>query len=416
MTGKELLGYTSALETYLSGYDEFFRRVENRAHFRLFIRGQLGPVERKNLESIADAARVDPRPLQHFFRRGNWDHEGVRDRLQREIAESFGNADGIFVIDETSDEKQGKHTAGVARQYCGASGKVANCIVSVHLAYVRGAHHSLLDGELFLPESWNPDPKNSEVMKRRQKCEIPDDVVHESKTSISLRLLRRAITNGVPGRYVAADSLYGRSAAWRNEVASFGMVYVVEVGLNVFGWIRDPKFEVPEYSGKGRHPSRFRASTPALRLDVLLSSPRGLRFQPWQRFRVQDTDKGPEVWEFKANSFWEQGDSGKVKWLLVGRNVVSGKMKRWISNAHPGTPIEALIKIAFCRWPVERCFQECKSELGLDHAEIRTWKGLHRHFTLTSVNQFFLRTQVIGKKRNRRINNQSNRRGRRGAA
>ncbi|MFH1707796.1 MAG: transposase, partial [Planctomycetota bacterium] len=148
---------------------------------------------------------------------------GVRDRLQRKVTLEHGGADGIFVIDETSDAKKGAHTAGVARQYCGESGKIDNCIVTVHLAYVRGEFHALLDGALFLPEAWDWNPKDPPVMKRRAAAGIPETVRHETKAAMALRQLRRALSNGVPGRYVTADEWYGSKPWWRREVDAMGL-------------------------------------------------------------------------------------------------------------------------------------------------------------------------------------------------
>ena len=173
MTGEELLQENEALETYLASFDELFGRAESREHFRLFARGQLGPLKRKSLEPMADAEKVPPRGLQQFFSEYRWNEDGARDRLQKMIAQKYGGAEGVFIVDETSDAKKGEWTAGVAPQYCGESGKIDNCIVSVHLAYARGDFHALLDGELFLPECWNPDPKNEALTRRRERAGIP---------------------------------------------------------------------------------------------------------------------------------------------------------------------------------------------------------------------------------------------------
>jgi len=137
MTGEELLNETVALEQYLATFDELFGRSESRAHFRLFARGQLGPIKRKSLEPIAAAEKVPPRGLQQFFSEYHWDEGGARDQLQKKIAQKFGGDEGMFIVAETSDAKKGEWTAGVARQYCGESGKIDNCIVTVHVAYAR---------------------------------------------------------------------------------------------------------------------------------------------------------------------------------------------------------------------------------------------------------------------------------------
>ena len=380
MTGEFLLRKTEALDDYLRSYDDLFGRSESREHFRRFARGQLGTLERKSLEPMADAEGVKPRALQLFFSQAEWDQDGARDRLQRKIAEKYGSEHGVFIIDETSDAKKGEWTAGVARQYCGESGKIDNCIVTVHLAYAQGDFHALLDGELFLPECWNPDPNDARVGRKRERAEIPDSVVHESKAAMALMQLERAIRNGVPGCWVSADEGYGGKPWWRWAVADLKKQYVVEVPKSTMGW-----------TGKMRPGTARPARTVEGVLEV------NLHRKTWELFRVHDTEKGPEVWELKAERFWEQGKHApeQAQWLIVARNVRTQEVKYFLSNAPEATLLRTLVRVAFSRWHVERCFQDCKTELGMNHAEIRTYKGLHRHLILTAVNYYFLQDDVL---------------------
>ena len=395
MTGEELLKMSDDLETYLAGYDGLLGRRENREHLRRFARGQLGPIERKSLEPIADAEGVPPRTLQFFFSRYVWDEDGVRDELQKKVAAQYGDDDGVFIIDETSDAKKGEWTAGVSRQYCGETGKIDNCIVTVHLAYGHGDFHALLDGELFLPECWNPDPQNELVTEKRRKAGIPEDVVHESKPVMALRQLRQARENGVPGRWVTADENYGGKPWWRSAVDEMGLWYVTEVPRNTFGWTSKPTMKIPAYSGRGRHPTKPRPATRARSVEVLARE--ALRFRKWEKFRVHDTEKGPEVWEFKTTSFFEQSEDAprKLQRLLVGRNVRTGEVKYFLSNAPADAPLRRLVRVAFSRWRIERCFQDAKGELGLNHAEVRKHRAIHRHLILTAVNYFFLQDWML---------------------
>lgn len=378
MTGTILLEAASELDAYLATYDDFFWRWESREHFRLFARGQLGPIERKSLEPMADAEGTNPRTLQFFFSRASWQEDLVRDTLQRKVASQYGGPDGIFVIDPTSDAKKGEMTAGVARQYCGESGKIDNCIVTVHLGYTRGDFHGLLDGDLFLPKSWDANTGDPEIERKRCLAGIPPDVAYRSKCDLALDQLDRARKNGVPGRFVTADEDFGGKPWWRDAVHDLGFTYVVEVPRSTRGLMRKPKQEDIEQD--------------PLKVEKLLIDPAGLRFTTWQAFRVHDTEKGPEVWEFKAGPFWEKRKDGydSVKWLLVGRNVRTKEVKYFLSDAPPGTPIEVLIRVAFSRWIIERCFQDCKTELGLNHAEVRKYRAIHRHLILTAVNYFFI--------------------------
>ena len=380
MTGPGLMRLTNDLERYLASYDELFGRAESRQHFRLFARGQLGTLERKSLEPIADAEKVPPRGLQQFFTQYRWDENGVRDRLQQKVAQKYGRPSGIYVIDETSDGKKGEWTAGVARQYCGESGKIDNCIVTVHLAYVTGKFHALLDGELFLPECWNPNPKDAEVTAKRQRARIPEEVVHETKTVLALRQIQRALRNGVPARWVSADEAYGGKPWWRNAVAAEGLWYDVEVPRDTMGWV---------------HPDTGHRAA-ARKVEMLASLVTAWRFKPWTQFKVHETEKGPEVWEVKAGRFWEHGEkaSKDAQGLLIARNPRTEEVKYFLSNAPEDTLLITLVRVAFSRWHVERCFEDCKSELGLNHAELRNYGGLHRHLILTAVNYFFLVDQL----------------------
>lgn len=395
MTGSELLGLTDELEEYLASFDELFWRAESRAHFRVFVRGQMGPLERKSLEPIADAGDVPPRALQQFFSEYRWDEDGARDRLQKKIAAGYGSENAVFVVDETSDAKKGQWTAGVARQYCGESGKVENCIVTVHVTYAHGDFHALLDGELFLPEQWNPNAVDAEVTEKRERAGIPDTVVHESKPAMALRQVRRAKANGVPGRWVSADENYGAKPWWRSAVGAEGLWYVVEVPKDTMGWVREPQWGAARRTRTGR-PSWARPSHPAQKVEAVASAVSGWRFKQWARYQVHDTQKGPEVWEFKAGQFWEQGENAPSgsQWLLIARNVRTGEVKYFLSNAPADALLRTLVRVAFSRWHVERCFQDCKTELGLNHAELRNYRGLHRHLILTAISYFFLQDQL----------------------
>lgn len=383
MTGNILLEAATELDTYLATYDEFFWRWETQAHFRQFARGQLGPIERKSLEPMADAEGTNPRTLQSFFSRGSWKEDAVRDTLQCKVARQYGGTDGIFIVDATSDAKKGEMTAGVARQYCGESGKIDNCIVTVHLAYARGPFHCLIDGDLFLPKCWDANTGDPEIERKRLRAEIPSNVGYRSKADIAYAQLDRAVKNGIPARFVAADEDYGAKPWWRDAVDGLGLIYVVEVPRTTRGLTRKPT------------PKEDSVTPPTI--EELLTAPNGLRFITWEAFRVHETGKGPEVWEFKATPFWEKGKGGYdlVKWLIVARNVRTGELKYFLSNAAPGVPIEALIRVAFARWAVERCFQDCKTELGLNHAEVRKYRAIQRHLTLTAVNYFFVQDWTI---------------------
>lgn len=399
MDGHLLLRGSRELREYLKGFHHLLGRRENRQAFDVFVQGQLSPVERKSLEPIADLHGLAPRSLQKFFSQAKWNDEGVLDEFQARVAREHGHKDAVFVVDETSDGKKGEYTAGVQRQYCGESGKIENCIVSVHLAYAHGDFQVLLDGDLFLPESWNPDPENPEIQDRRKRAGIPEGVGHVPKTTLALRQLERARRNGLPGCWVTADEGYGDRPPWRRAVAELGYRYVVEVSPShcTRGWCRRPRLVA---SKLGHSPTRTAPSaTPPRTLDELREARDGLGRQRPVRIQVKNTHKGPEVWEFQMSRFWQvranrdlRGEAGfhyDEERLLVGRNLRTGEVKYFVSNDLESS-LEKLVEIAFHRWHVERCFQDCKQELGLNHAEIRSYRGLHRHFVLTAITYYFV--------------------------
>ena len=243
---------------------------------------------------------------------------------------------------------------------------------------MRNAQHGLLDGELFLPESWNPDPDNPEVALKRQRAQIPETVVHRPKTVMALAQIERALANGVAGRYVTADELYGGAPWWRQALAELGLLYVVEVPNRLYGWI-----------GERRGPARS--------LKALAAAHRRLRCGRKKHYVTHETEKGPEVWSCRRVVFIEQAEAAPTdpQSLLMVRNVRTGEVKFFLANAAPralSTP--AGLKVAFSRWRVERCFQDCKGELGLNHAELRTYRGLRRHLILTAINYYVLQTRV----------------------
>src|SRR5215208_3776135 len=180
------------------------RRVEARRHAVDYLQGLIAEVERKNGWQLAEYAGYGhPRAIQRVLDRYAWDAEAVRDDLRRWVVAELGDPRGVLVVDETGFPKQGRHSAGVARQYCGTLGKLANCQIGVFLGYATARGHVGLDRALFLPQEWSAD---------RERCRqvgIPDPVVHRTKPSLALAMLERALDGGVPAAWVTADEVYG---------------------------------------------------------------------------------------------------------------------------------------------------------------------------------------------------------------
>jgi len=380
------------LAAYLREFDDCFGRIEPARHLRTYISGQLSDLLRKSIEPIADAAGIKPRDLQHFLALHHWDENRMRDTVAHIVARDHPHACSIGVLDETGHPKKGDKTPGVQRQWCGNTGKKDNCVVTVHLGYAAGNFHCLLDGELFLPQSWAED------RDRCRQAHIPEGMTHRPKWRIGLELHERAVANSVRFEWLTFDEAYGQVPAFLFELDHRGQRYVAEVPRNFTGWLRKPDLLYKNHhrpkSGRPRKVPRLKAKSPSASnvKDLWRHSPI-LRAIPWESFHVKDTDKGAMVWEAKSAPFHLKCDGLPTRshWLIIARNRLSpGEVKFFVSNAPQGTPLEVLLHVAFSRWRVERCFQDEKDKLGLSHFEVRNYVSLRRHWTITAVSHLFL--------------------------
>jgi SRSO17 transposase len=372
---------------FAKDFEDCFSRRPTHGHFRTYLEGQTSALKRKSIEPMALQAGVPPRTLQEFLGLSRWDHQKMRDRIRERVLSRHANQAPIALIDETSFPKKGAKTACVQRQYCGATGKTDNCVVTVNLGYAVPDFHTLIDCDVYLPaEAW---AQNEE---RRREAGIPADLKFRTKGEIALDLLRHAQTHGTGFKYLTADELYGSSAAFRAGVAELGLVYVVEVSRSTCGWTRAPKFETPAAEhpiGRPRQKPQLEAHTRTRRRVDRLWRRGG---PSWQGFHVKDTEKGPVVWNVRASRFWpsRKGQCLDECWLLVARNAMTGELKYFLSNASADTAVETLLHVAFTRAEVEQLFEAAKGEIGLDHFEVRQYLALVRHMIVSLASLLFL--------------------------
>jgi SRSO17 transposase len=380
------------LTRYLQEFADCFSRKDTRAHLKTYVYGQLSNLDRKSVEPIADAAGVPVRTLQEYLSQHRWDEDLVRDRLQQRVARIHPREHSVGLIDETSFRKKGKKTPGVQRQYCGNIGKQDNCIVTVHLGYAGDDFHCLLDGELFLPESWSKD---------RERCRvagIPEDMVYRPKTDIALELYDRARGNGLRFAWLTFDEWYGAKPKFLRGLQERTQDYVGEIPKSFRGWIDSPEVTSRPYRrgrGRGRKVPRLLAdSAEARTAEELWEHDPRLRKKRWKPWRVKDGAKGPMLWEVKCTGFYPQDDRGLPgprHQLIIARNVLDpSEVKYFLAYAPPRTRLPTLLLVAFSRWRVERCFQDGKGEIGLSHYEGRRYPGLKRHLILSAVSYLFL--------------------------
>lgn len=404
MTLDDIKSLGPELSRYVEGFRHYMGQSRIQPYFSIYVRGQLGPLERKSIEPMADAAGESPRTLQKFLGEHEWDEEGVKDCIQRKVARrSQGGPETIGQVDETTFAKRGDHTAGVQRQYCGSTGKIDNCVVTINLGYAEPDFHALLDSELYLPKSWHED------RPRCREAGIPDELVYRPYHDIALSQIRRAKENAVRFDWMTADERYGMAQAFLVGLETLGQPYVVEVPRDVAGWTVCPKVlsEPPKEPSPTGRPLTYPRLPPHAQkpkpVEVLFERDRRFRSQGGVPFRVQDTHKGPLVWDVKATSFYQHRDGlpSPALQLLVARNVQSAQIKYFLAYNPHGAPLETLVRVAFSRWAIERCFQDYKGEIGLDHFEVRHYRSLNRHLILSLVSGFFYegqRERLRGKK------------------
>jgi len=354
------------------------------------VHGLLGNATRKNVEQMALGLGEKVRSLQYFIGQSQWAGEPVTAIHQGLIEDTLGEEDGVALIDESSTVKQGDDSVGVARQYCGSVGKIANGQVGVYLGYASRKGYSLVEGQLFMPEKWFEE----EHAERRQACGVPEALTFKSKPEIGLELLRKAEKRGnLSFSWVAADELYGDSPAFRDGVEALGKWYFTEIKSTTSIWRTQPKVHIPKWKGHGRHPTCLRLCNPNQHPVQVKEMVRKIPKQDWVQAMIKEGSKGPIVCEFAFLHVIESRSNlpATELWLIIRRNLEDRSIvKYYFSNAPANTPLHEFVRISGMRWPIETIFEEAKGEVGLDHYEMRSWAGWHHHMLLVSLAHYFL--------------------------
>ena len=339
--------------------------------------------------------------LQQFIGLGAWDDEAVLRQHQRLVAETLGDpATGVLIVDGCDFPKQGRESVGVAWQWCGALGKVANCQASVVACYASARGYTLVDRRLYLPEKWFGE----DYRQRRRRCGVPADVAFRTRPELAGEMIAALHQRGdLPFRWVTGDEHFGLNTPFLDRVAALGLHYFVEVPQDTRVWRVRPRAAVPPAKKHGRPPRRARVQPgePApTRVDLLAAQ---LPAAAWQAWTLKEGAKGPLVAELAFVRAVAVRDDlpGPAVWVVLRRRLDDPtETKVYLSSAPAGTAQETLAWLAGMRWPVESAIQEGKSELGLDHYEVRGWVGWHHHTTMTLLAHHFLvrlRGRVGGK-------------------
>lgn len=377
------------LQRWLAPFLSAFDREAQRRWAPVYLKGLLGPGERKSVEPMAE--RVCPgetQQLHHFVAAAPWATEPFEAVLARAADQLVGGPEAVLIIDDTSLVKQGRHSVGVARQYCGSLGKTANCQALVSLTLARDEVPVPLALRLYLPEVWASDPE------RRARAKVPEAIPFRTKGEIAVAELDRVLAAGVRFGLTLADAGYGRSPEFRAGLTARGLTWAVGVDPTQHVYAADVTLIAPTKGPMGRpqkHPVPSAPSlTAAALIDTLMArrGTRAFRDVAWRR-----GTKGPLVAEFAAvrvrvadGPRVARGKHlpGDAAWLVCERRA-NGERKYYLTNHPPRTSLLQLARAIKARWACEQVHQQLKEELGLDHFEGRSWVGLHHHALLTMI-------------------------------
>jgi SRSO17 transposase len=380
----------------LSGFHEqfadCFQRSESREHFFNYMSGQFSPIERKSIEPIALALKDgNVRAMQRFVSDAPWDDAKMIYKYRSHVNNDLGSPDGALIFDESGFVKKGQDSIGVGRQYCGTIGKVDNCQIGVFAAYASANGYSLIDKQLFIPKKWFTD----DYRHRRKKCKVPEDTVFRTKPQLAVHMLDAIVKENVlPFKYVLADSLYGISPEFIGAVEALtGKTYFVSVPIDTLCWLKRPMTITRKYVWGGKTRTKTVLVDPNSKPFSVEELAKNINDYFWYRRKVSEGTKGPIVYEYTRRRviLSAAGLPQKTVWLLIRRTLdEEPKYSFFISNASASTKLKRLIWLSGLRWAIEQCFEETKTELGMDHYEVRKFTGWHHHMLTCMLAHFFL--------------------------
>lgn len=385
-------GFMEELWEFQATFHDCFARSEPRAHFFDYMVGQLSQLERKSIEPMALQVEGGTiRGMQRFLSEVVWDEEQMRWNYQQLVAEEMGDPAGVLMFDETGFVKKGKDSIGVARQYCGPLGKVENCQVGVFAGYASRYGYALVDKRLFLPEVWWTDA----YATRRTRCNMPAALTFQSKPQLAAAMLQAIAQEGLlPFKYIVADCLYGNSPTFLDAIdACVGITALVAIPSETRCWLQRPQTEEKRYRYKGEARSKRMVVAPDSAPSMVATLATRLPASSWYRRQVSEGTKGPIEYEFARQrvTLCKDGLPERTVWLVIKRTLGAEPSYAYaISNAPASTPLRTFVWLSGLRWAVEQCFEESKTELGMDHYEVRKYAGWHHHMLMTMLAHFFL--------------------------
>ena len=379
----------------MDGLAEAAGHADRHAPLKSYCKGLLLPGERKSVEPMA--ARLAPenvrrmhQSLHHLVADAPWNDDEMLAEVRRQVLPSMRKHGPVvaWIVDDTGFPKQGKHSVGVARQYCGQIGKHDNCQAAVSLSVSTWSSSLPIAWRLYLPEVWAQD------RKRCQQVGIPEEIEFETKPEIALKQIQQAIEQKVPAGVVLTDAGYGNSTPFRNAIMELGLQYVVGVESSTAVW--PPGQQPLPAPGRGAVPKRLQRSadhqplsTKQLACSLPVSAWKEIGWRQGSGETLRSRFAAVRV--HPAHRDYKRTEPHPPEWLVIEwPKKASEPIKYWLSTLPAKTSLQSLVKMAKHRWIIERDYEELKQELGLGHYEGRGWRGFHHHAVLCIAAYGFL--------------------------
>jgi len=396
LTESDICILADELAAFHAEFHSCFGRKEHHRLGLAYISGLLSNSEAKSVEPIALATLDEKavRPMQRFMKSYGWDDEAMKERHQTMLAQEIADTTAMITVDSSEFLKKGTESVGVARQYCGRYGKVDNCQSGVFVGYTSKKDYGLLTGRLYMPEAWFTE----EYRERREFNLVPEALVFQTKPEIAAELIgNMERTNLFPSKWIGADATFGSDWEFLDSLPQ-DKYYFAAIKSNARVVIADPKVGLLSYSGRGRRPTKPRLIRGKIYTVARLAHSKRL---VWKKVILAEGAKGPifaSVARLRVYPIQHDLPREAAVWLFL-RRMEDGQLKYAFSNAPETMPFVELCEAATMRWPIEQCFQDGKSEVGMDQYEHRSWTAWHRHMLYVFLAlQFLLRLRLRLKK------------------
>jgi SRSO17 transposase len=387
LTDADCAALADALVAFHAQFQAAYGRIEHRRLGLAYLSGLLSNTPAKSVEPIAltfldeDAVR----PLQRFLKAYRWDEAAMAATHQTLLAETLAAPDGMLTVDSCEFPKKGTESVGVARQYCGARGKVENCQSGVFVGYTSAQGYGLVASRLYLPERWFA----ADHAQRRQDTRVPPALAFQTKPQIAQALLAQiAQTHVFPAAWLGCDATFGADWAFLDAVPP-GIAYFASIRSDTLVFRTRPRVGIPRYRGRGRKPTKVRVTRGRAQPVATIAAAPAC---PWTPVVLAEGAKGPiraEVACLRVTPAVGGLPRAAPVWLFL-RRLEDGQIKYAFSNAPADTPLATLCRAATLRWPIEQCFQDGKSQVGMGQYEHRSWPAWHRHMLYVCLALHFL--------------------------